>query len=88
VDSNHHAIASASPSSWCVCQFRHDRMEEVWVIIRGLIRKGKTEALSRTGHSAEQNESGRRLCVASGPIRANAASEGVSYAPGMIFPVK
>src|SRR5579862_467155 len=25
VDSNHHALASASPSSWCVCQFRHDR---------------------------------------------------------------
>src|SRR5271154_7551472 len=27
VDSNHHALASASPSSWCVCQFRHDRKE-------------------------------------------------------------
>ena len=26
VDSNHHALASASPSSWCVCQFRHDRV--------------------------------------------------------------
>src|SRR6266481_6013113 len=25
VDSNHHGIATASPSSWCVCQFRHDR---------------------------------------------------------------
>jgi hypothetical protein len=29
VDSNHHGIATASPSSWCVCQFRHDRTEEV-----------------------------------------------------------
>jgi hypothetical protein len=29
VDSNHHALASASPSSWCVCQFRHDRVGEV-----------------------------------------------------------
>ena len=27
VDSNHHGIATASPSSWCVCQFRHDRSE-------------------------------------------------------------
>ena len=27
VDSNHHGIATASPSSWCVCQFRHDRTE-------------------------------------------------------------
>lgn len=26
VDSNHHGIATASPSSWCVCQFRHDRV--------------------------------------------------------------
>jgi hypothetical protein len=24
-DSNPHALASASPSSWCVCQFRHFR---------------------------------------------------------------
>src|SRR6187397_824210 len=24
-DSNLHALASASPSSWCVCQFRHFR---------------------------------------------------------------
>ena len=22
---NLHALAGASPSSWCVCQFRHDR---------------------------------------------------------------
>jgi hypothetical protein len=29
VDSNHHGIATASPSSWCVCQFRHDRTEEI-----------------------------------------------------------
>jgi hypothetical protein len=28
VDSNHHGIATASPSSWCVCQFRHDRPEK------------------------------------------------------------
>lgn len=28
VDSNHHGIATASPSSWCVCQFRHDRNSE------------------------------------------------------------
>jgi hypothetical protein len=27
-DSNPHALASASPSSWCVCQFRHFRDEE------------------------------------------------------------
>src|SRR5262245_25036865 len=26
-DSNPHALASASPSSWCVCQFRHFRKE-------------------------------------------------------------
>ena len=26
-DSNPHALASASPSSWCVCQFRHFRRE-------------------------------------------------------------
>jgi hypothetical protein len=26
-DSNPHALASASPSSWCVCQFRHFRGE-------------------------------------------------------------
>ena len=24
-DSNPHALASVSPSSWCVCQFRHFR---------------------------------------------------------------
>jgi hypothetical protein len=24
-DSNLHGIATASPSSWCVCQFRHYR---------------------------------------------------------------
>jgi hypothetical protein len=28
-DSNPHGIATASPSSWCVCQFRHFR---VWAI--------------------------------------------------------
>ena len=89
MDSNHHGIATASPSSWCVCQFRHDRMEEDSVIIRGLIRKGKTEALSRTRVTPRsKNESGRRPCIASGPIRANAAYESVSYEPGMIFPVK
>ena len=27
-DSNPHALASASPSSWCVCQFRHFRKYE------------------------------------------------------------
>src|SRR5215208_736016 len=26
-DSNPHGIATASPSSWCVCQFRHFRVE-------------------------------------------------------------
>ena len=26
-DSNPHTLASASPSSWCVCQFRHFRNE-------------------------------------------------------------
>src|SRR3954454_22746633 len=26
-DSNPHGIATASPSSWCVCQFRHFREE-------------------------------------------------------------
>src|SRR5882724_1422254 len=25
-DSNLHGIATASPSSWCVCQFRHHRI--------------------------------------------------------------
>src|SRR5262249_8082013 len=27
-DSNPHGIATASPSSWCVCQFRHFRFRE------------------------------------------------------------
>src|SRR6185503_6053957 len=27
-DSNPHGIATASPSSWCVCQFRHFREED------------------------------------------------------------
>ena len=27
-DSNPHGIATASPSSWCVCQFRHFRVVE------------------------------------------------------------
>jgi hypothetical protein len=27
-DSNLHGIATASPSSWCVCQFRHYRTVE------------------------------------------------------------
>ena len=26
-DSNPHALASVSPSSWCVCQFRHFRIK-------------------------------------------------------------
>ena len=26
-DSNPHVLANASPSSWCVCQFRHFRKE-------------------------------------------------------------
>jgi hypothetical protein len=26
-DSNLHGIATASPSSWCVCQFRHHRIK-------------------------------------------------------------
>jgi hypothetical protein len=26
-DSNLHGIATASPSSWCVCQFRHFRKQ-------------------------------------------------------------
>ena len=28
-DSNSHALASASPSSWCVCQFRHFRSKRL-----------------------------------------------------------
>ena len=28
-DSNLHGIATASPSSWCVCQFRHHRKNQV-----------------------------------------------------------
>jgi hypothetical protein len=35
VDSNHHGIATASPSSWCVCQFRHDRAGRVRETIIG-----------------------------------------------------
>ena len=27
-DSNLHGIATASPSSWCVCQFRHYRISQ------------------------------------------------------------
>src|SRR5215469_2994177 len=35
VDSNHHGIATASPSSWCVCQFRHDRLGDAARLFRG-----------------------------------------------------
>ena len=35
MDSNHHGIATASPSSWCVCQFRHDRLGDAARLFRG-----------------------------------------------------
>ena len=46
-DSNPHVLASASPSSWCVCQFRHfrvtcDRTSAAWqppVLLRLLRRR-------------------------------------------------
>src|SRR3954465_13192495 len=31
-DSNLHALAGASPSSWCVCQFRHFRAADLKII--------------------------------------------------------
>ena len=33
-DSNLHGIATASPSSWCVCQFRHFR-DKTWAALKG-----------------------------------------------------
>ena len=41
-DSNPHTLASASPSSWCVCQFRHFRE-------RGLSRRLRSLLLHRRG---------------------------------------
>ena len=48
VDSNHHGIATASPSSWCVCQFRHDRTEERDFIVAALPESGKARPQSKT----------------------------------------
>jgi hypothetical protein len=45
VDSNHHGIATASPSSWCVCQFRHDRVSELYKYKR---EANRLRATSRT----------------------------------------
>ena len=33
-DSNPHGLATASPSSWCVCQFRHFREERLLLYLR------------------------------------------------------
>src|SRR5258705_11272901 len=33
-DSNPHGIATASPSSWCVCQFRHFRVRQADLKVR------------------------------------------------------
>jgi hypothetical protein len=41
VDSNHHGIATASPSSWCVCQFRHDRKKQTETIVSAPEETGK-----------------------------------------------
>ena len=46
-DSNPHDIATASPSSWCVCQFRHFRVEGRRVCLRPLFRPRKTRSYER-----------------------------------------
>ena len=50
-DSNPHALASVSPSSWCVCQFRHFRKKAAFSCQQSAISKDKTLALTnrRTG---------------------------------------
>src|SRR6185369_2464848 len=32
MDSNHHEVAPASPSSWCVYQFRHHRTKDYSIV--------------------------------------------------------
>ena len=57
-DSNPHALASASPSSWCVCQFRHFR-------VRGLIEKNRLFARLASS-SAESARFRADVCALSG----------------------
>jgi hypothetical protein len=47
VDSNHHGIATASPSSWCVCQFRHDRAESILSAEELICQTAQNEPLLR-----------------------------------------
>ena len=48
-DSNPHVLANASPSSWCVCQFRHFRRGERETRIRILSRVGAAGVSSPGG---------------------------------------
>jgi hypothetical protein len=61
VDSNHHGIATASPSSWCVCQFRHDRTEERDFIVAAGLETGKTR-------ESQYQKMGQIQHVFAGPI--------------------
>src|SRR6266478_5914881 len=53
-DSNLHGIATASPSSWCVCQFRHHRKIKTLLLLATQIRSAgfrKPAAISVTALS-------------------------------------
>jgi hypothetical protein len=82
-DSNPYALASASPSSWCVCQFRHFRMEgderETFDLIkprthgqpfsRRSVSPSRRQALSAGGNRC-LSSSDRTLAHALGPFLA------------------
>jgi hypothetical protein len=76
VDSNHHALASASPSSWCVCQFRHDRLGEMsQEIVAEAVTSGER---SSAREPARRVRTGRARCLEQAP---HSAAAQISVAP-------
>src|SRR5258708_4496224 len=73
-DSNLHGIATASPSSWCVCQFRHYRTVETtpfYLRETALARAGRFEA--RGAQKPGATKGGKPRWQRPDPVGINAA---------------
>src|SRR5258705_7490707 len=74
-DSNPHGIATASPSSWCVCQFRHFRVRQADL----KVRLYDLEITSAPGQ-ARGPVPGRRWPVPRAPVPLSAGAAGTASA--------
>src|SRR5260370_36692508 len=73
-DSNLHGIATASPSSWCVCQFRHYRTVETtpfYLREPALARAGRFEP--RGAQKPDATKGGKPTWQPPAPIGLHAA---------------